>query len=111
MDIVSSTVAASQRMRYHFARLTTAPQLTAVIDCLFELSPARTDPAFAELIVLDDQLVFARVAGEPTFHHYVGRREELVVNLLGFVKHLDLGETERDFVLAKIDAIERRRAA
>ncbi|GAC1300658.1 MAG: hypothetical protein NVSMB19_07540 [Vulcanimicrobiaceae bacterium] len=111
MDIGSPTVAASQRMRYHLSRLQTAPQLAAVLDCLFDLSPSRTEPRFAELAVVDDRLIFARMDGEKSFRHYVGRRDELVINLVGFVTHLGFGTTEREYVLSRIDGIPRRRAA
>ncbi len=108
MDIGLPAVAASQRMRYHLARLQTAPQFAAVLDRLFELSPCRTSPSFAELVVLDDQLIFARMAGDSSFRYFVGRREELVANLLGFVAHLGLGATERDYVLGRVNGIPRR---
>lgn len=111
MDIVSRPAAASQRMRYHFARLQTAPQLTAVIDCLFEIAPARTKYVFDGLVIVDDCLVFARVAGDTTFKHYVGRRDELIVNLVGFVTHLGFGTLEHEYVLSRIEGIPRRRAA
>ncbi len=111
MDIGSRTVTASQRMRYHFSRLQTAPQLSAVLDCLFELAPCRTNPSIAELALVDDRLIFARLDGESSFRYFVGRREELVVNLVGFVKHLKLGNVEREYVLSRIDSIPRRRAA
>jgi len=111
MDIASPRVAASQRMRYHLARLQTAPQLTAVIDCLFEIAPCRTQPAFADLVVIDGSLLFARKNGEPGFIYFVGRLDELVINLVGYVKHLGFGTIEREYVLSRIESIPRRRAA
>ncbi len=97
-----------ERLRYALSRLHTAPQHTAVLDCLFNLYPRRTDPIFEELVVVDDRLIFARAAGETTFRHFVGRREALVLNVLGFVKHLGLGEREREYALSRIDGIPRR---
>jgi hypothetical protein len=88
--------AAVGRVRYHLSRLHTAPQFAAVLDCLFDLSPRRTDPIFEELVVVDDRLVFA------------GRRDQLVINLVGFVKHLGLGPREREFVLSRVDGIPRQ---
>lgn len=100
--------AAVGRVRYHLSRLHTAPQFAAVLDCLFDLSPRRTDPIFEELVVVDDRLVFARATGERTFRHFVGRRDQLVINLVGFVKHLGLGPREREFVLSRVDGIPRQ---
>ncbi|GAC1310438.1 MAG: hypothetical protein NVS2B3_10170 [Vulcanimicrobiaceae bacterium] len=108
MDTRPRALAASQRLRHHFSRMQTAPQLTAVIDCLFEIVPSRTAPTFVELAVVDGTLVFARARGETTFRHYVGPRDELAVNLLGFVAHLGLGPTERAYVLDRIAQIPRR---
>jgi hypothetical protein len=98
------------RVRYELSRLQTGPQFAAVLDCLFDLVPRRTDPIFEELVLVDDRLVFARATGERSFRHFVGRRDQLVINLLGFVKHLGLGTLEREFVLNRIDAIPRRAA-
>jgi hypothetical protein len=100
--------AAVGRVRYHLSRLQTAPQFAAVLDCLFDLSPRRTDPIFEELAIVDGRLVFARATGERTFRHFVGRRDQLVINLVGFVKHLGLGNEEREYVLGRVDGIPRR---
>jgi hypothetical protein len=101
-----ATTLAAQRMRYHVARLQTTPQFAAVLDCLFDLPP-RTTPHFSDLTLLDDRLVFARVDGEAEFAHFVGRRDQLVVDLVGLVRHLRLGTLEREYVLSRIDAIPR----
>ena len=104
----SQTQLVPGRMRYHLSRLHTAPQFAAVLDCLFDLTPRRTDPIFEELVIVDDRLVFARASGEHTFRHFVGRRDQLVINLVGFVKHLGLGTNEREYVLSRVDGIPRR---
>ena len=109
MMIRPSADLAVRRMRTHLAKLHTSPQMAAVIDCLFDL-PRRTDPAFDELVLVDDRLLFARASGEKSFRHFVGRRDQLAVNLVGFVKHLNYGTTEREYVLSRIDAIPRRKA-
>ncbi len=96
-------------MRSHLSRLQTSPQFAAVIDCLFDL-PRRTDPAFEELALLDGRLLFARAVNEKTFRHFVGRRDQLVSNLLGFVGHLKLGTAEREYVLSRVESIPRREA-
>lgn len=98
-------------MRYQLGRLQTSPQLTAVIDCLFELTPGRTSPTFEELAVVDESLLFARMTGEETFRYFVGRRDELEQNLIGFVTHLGMGPLEREYVLERIASIPRRSAA
>ena len=98
---------APKRLRYAFSRLATRPQLTAVIDCLFGL-PARTQPAIVELACVDERLVFARIAGERGFRHYVGPHRDLTCQLLGFVDHLGLGVREREYVLSRLDGIPRR---
>jgi hypothetical protein len=100
---------ATRRMRHHFSRLQTSPQLAAVIDCLFDL-PRRTQPAYAELALLDDRLIFARAENEKTFRHFVGRRDQLTTNLLGFVTHLKLGTGEREYVLSRLESIPSRDA-
>jgi len=92
-------------MREHFRRLATTPQFAAVLECVFDLRPRRTKRAFAELCLIDGRLLFARAEGDTTFRHFVGRRDQLEVNLLGFVTHLGLGEDERAYVLARINAI------
>ena len=102
------TQAAVGRVRYQLSRLHTAPQFAAVLDCLFDLTPRRTDPIFEELVVVDDRLVFARATGERTFRHFVGRRDQLIINLVGFVKHLGLSSREREYVLSRVDGIPRR---
>ncbi len=98
---------ATRRMRHHLSRLQTSPQFAAVIDCLFDL-PKRTEPAFAELAILDDRLIFARAENEKTFRHFVGRREQITNNLLGFVGHLGLGTVEREYVISRIESIAPR---
>jgi hypothetical protein len=108
MQAQSQSQAAVARMRYHLSRLHTAPQFAAVLDCLFDLNPRRTDPIFEELVVVDDRLVFARASGERGFRHFVGRRDQLIINLVGFVKHLGLGASEREFVLSRVESIPRR---
>jgi hypothetical protein len=108
METVSQTELASQRMRYHFSRLQTTPQFAAVLDCLFGLEPRRTEPSIAELALVDDRLVMARAEGEANFRHYVGSREQLAINLVGFVKHLGLGLNEREYVLSRVAGIARR---
>ncbi len=105
METVSKTERATQRMRYEFARLQTSPQFAAVLDCLFDLQPRRTDPAIADLVLVDDHLVMARAEGEMSYRHYVGSREQLTVNLLGFVRHLGYGLAEREYVLTRIASI------
>ena len=99
---------AGKRMRNHFRRLVTVPQFGAVVDCVFELSPRRTDPAFAELCIVDSRLIFARAEGEQNFRHFVGRRDQLTIDLLGLVRHLGLGADERAYVQSRIDAIPTR---
>ena len=96
------------RIRSHFKRLIAGPQFTAVVDCVFDLVPRRTEPAFAELRVVDDCLVFARARGEKHFRHFVGRHDRLALDLLGFVTHLGLGADERAYVQSRIDAIPSR---
>ena len=96
------------RLRYHLARLHTAPQFAAVLDCLFDLTPRRTDPMFEELVIVDDRLIFARASGERSFRHFVGRRDQLTINLVGFVRHLGLGTQTREYVLSRIESIPRR---
>jgi hypothetical protein len=104
----AEALAATARLRYHLARLHTAPQFAAVLDCLFDLTPRRTDPMFEELVVVDDRLIFARATGERTFRHFVGRRDQLTINLVGFVRHLGLGTREREYVLSRVESIPRR---
>ncbi|MBD5635069.1 MAG: hypothetical protein IAI49_11380 [Candidatus Eremiobacteraeota bacterium] len=100
----SAYEAVSRRIRGHFQRLHASSQLTAVIDCVFDL-PRRTELAFQELCIVDQELVFAREEGHDAFLYYVGRRKDLATNLLGFVEHLGLGEREREYVASRIDAI------
>jgi hypothetical protein len=97
-------------MRGHFGRLVAPPQFAAVVDCIFDIRPRRTSPAFVELCVVDGRLVFARAEGDDTFRHFVGLRDQLAHNLVGFVRHLRLGEPDRAFVLSRIDAIPTRSA-
>jgi hypothetical protein len=99
---------AGRRMRAHFRRLVASPQFAAVIDCVFDLHPKRTSPAFAELCLVNGRLIFARAEGEKTFRHFVGRRDQLAANLLAYVTHLKLGEPDREYVLSRIDAIPTR---
>jgi len=106
----AATQVAIEKLRYSLSRLHTAPQHTAVIDCLFNLEPRRTNPIFEDLVLVDDRLIFAKAKDEKTFRHFVGRREALVLNLLGFVQHLGLGAIEREFVLSRIDGISRRKS-
>ncbi len=108
MNDVSTAEAAGRRMRAHFRRLATTPQFAAVVECVFDLRPRRTKRAFAELCLLDGRLLFARAEGDTTFRHFVGRRDQLEINLLGFVSHLGLGEDERAYVLGRIEAIPVR---
>jgi len=96
------------RLRWHVSRLQTAPQFAAVLDCLFDLRPVRTNPSFEELTVVDERLVFARASGESSFRHFVGRTDQLAANLVGFVSHLGLGPLEREYVVNRLDAIPRR---
>jgi hypothetical protein len=110
MATLSKAEQATQRMRYHFSRLQTSPQFAAVLDFLFDLQP-RTEPVISELALLDGRLVVARTHGDMSFRHYVGSRNELAINLVGFVDHLGLGRDEREYVLSRIDAIPRREAA
>jgi len=104
----AEALALTGRLRYQLSRLHTAPQFAAVLDCLFDLSPRRTDPIFEELVVVDDRLIFARATGERTFRHFVGRRDQLTINLVGFIRHLGLGNREREYVLSRIDSIPSR---
>jgi hypothetical protein len=104
----SQAQAVTGRLRYQLSRLHTAPQFAAVLDCLFDLTPRRTDPIFEELVVVDDRLVFARASGERTFRHFVGRQDQLIINLVGFVKHLGLSIVEREYVLDCVENIPRR---
>ncbi len=99
---------AGRRMRGHFKRLVTAPQFGAVLDCVFELHPKRTSLVFAELCVLDGQLVFARADGDDAFRHFVGSRDQLAINLLGFVTHLGLGAEDRAYVERRLSEIPAR---
>jgi len=108
IETTAETQGRIDALRYKLSRLHTAPQFAAVLDCLFDLTPRRTDPIFNELVIVDERLVFARAAGERTFRHFVGRRDQLVINLVGFVRHLGLGTLEREYVLSRIDAIGRR---
>jgi hypothetical protein len=108
MNEVSTAERAGRRMRGHFRRLATTPQFAAVVECVFDLRPRRAKRAFAELCLLDGRLLFARAEGDTTFRHFVGRRDQLEINLLGFVTHLGLGEDERAYVLGRIDAIPVR---
>jgi hypothetical protein len=100
---------AARRVRYQLARLQTTPQLTAIIDCLFDL-PRRTEPAFDELMMVDERLLFARASGDESFRHFVGRRDQLTTTLMGFLRHLHFGSAERSYVRNRIEAIARRRA-
>jgi len=97
-----------QRLRWHVSRLQTAPQFVAVLDCLFEIRPSRTSPAFEELTIVDDRLIFARARGERTFRYFVGRRDQLLINILGLIKHLGLGVVEREYAISRVEGIKRR---
>ncbi len=110
MAAVSKAELAIQRTRYQLSRLQTSPQFAAVLDCLFDLEPRRTEPAIAELAVVDERLVVARAYGETSFRHYVGTSDQLAMNLLGFVKHMRLGLTEREYLLGRVEAIPHRPA-
>jgi hypothetical protein len=99
---------AGRRMRGHFKRLAAPPQFGAVVDCVFDLYPKRTSPVFEELCVVDGRLIFARAVGDESFRYFVGSRDQLAINLLGFVKHLGLGEDDRNYVLGRIGDIPRR---
>jgi hypothetical protein len=106
----SAAELAGRRMRGHFGRLVAPPQFAAVVDCVFDIQPRRTSPAYVELCVVDDRLLFARAEGDDTFRHFVGLREQLALNLVGFVRHLGLGEPDRAYVQSRIDAIPSRAA-
>ncbi len=108
MAIGSQADLATNRMRYQISRLQTRPQLAAVLDCLFEIVPKRTDPVLAELTLVDEHLVFARATGEAAFKHFVGRTDELLSELLGLVRHLKLGDVEREYVMRRVAKIARR---
>jgi hypothetical protein len=54
---------------------------------------------------VNSQLVFARAEGETAFRYFVGRLDQLSIDLLGFVTHLGLGPDERAYVQARIAAI------
>lgn len=108
MAIGSEAELATRRMRYQIARLQTRPQLAAVLDCLFEIEPKRTEPVLAELALVDEQLVFARAKGDETFTHFVGRTDDLMIDLLGLVRHLKFGPAEREYVLRRIATIARQ---
>jgi hypothetical protein len=99
-----SRTSAIQSVRRHVARLQTSPQFTAVLDVLFELPP-RTAPAFAELVLVDGRLLFARPKGEFDFCFYCGPREELFANLAGLCRHLRLGGDERAYVLDRLERV------
>jgi hypothetical protein len=103
MDSGSRT-RAIRSVRRHVARLQTSPQFAAVLDVLFELPP-RTAPAFAELVLVDGRLLFARPRGEFDFCFYCGPREELFANLAGLCRHLRLGRDEREYVLGSLDRV------
>ena len=102
---IKSAEVAERRVRGHFTKLVTANQFAAVIDAVFDLWPRRTSPAFAELCIVNSQLVFARAEGETAFRYFVGRLDQLSIDLLGFVTHLGLGDDERAYVQARIAAI------
>ena len=108
MAIGSEAELATSRMRFHISRLQTRPQLAAVLDCLFNLDPKRTEPVIEELALVDEKLVFARAQGEEGFVHYVGRTDELLSDLLGLVRHLKFGPAEREYVLNRVASIDRQ---
>ncbi len=108
MAIGSEAELATSRMRFHISRLQTRPQLAAVLDCLFDLDPKRTEPVIEELVLVDEKLVFARAQGEETFGHFVGRTDELLSDLLALVRHLKFGPAERDYVLTRVASIDRQ---
>lgn len=108
MAIGSEAELATSRMRYQIARLQTRPQLAAVLDCLFEIVPKRTQPVLVELALVDEKLVFARAKGDASFVHFVGRTDELMSDLLGLVRHLKFGPAEREYVLLRMATIARR---
>ncbi len=104
----SSEALATSRMRYHISRLQTRPQLAAVLDCLFDIVPKRTEPALDALALIDDKLVFARARGDSEYLHFVGRTDELASDLLGLVRHLKLGADERAYILRQLGTITSR---
>jgi hypothetical protein len=108
MAIGSEAELATSRMRYHISRLQTRPQLAAVLDCLFDIDPKRTEPIIEELALVDEKLVFARAQGEEAFSHFVGRTDELLSDLLGLVRHLKFGAAEHDYVLTRVASIDRQ---
>ncbi|MDQ2909371.1 MAG: hypothetical protein M3R44_08495 [Candidatus Eremiobacteraeota bacterium] len=103
----SRAVPAAGRLRFEFSRLQTSRQFAAVIDYLFDIRPRRVAPPFAELVVVDDVLVFGRAAGDLRAGVFVGRREQLERELAGFATHLRLADAERAYVLGRIAALPR----
>ncbi|MBC5801080.1 MAG: hypothetical protein GIX03_11470 [Candidatus Eremiobacteraeota bacterium] len=104
----SSAVPARERLRFEFSRLQTGRQFAAVVDYLFDIRPRRVQPVVAELVIVDDSLLFARVEGDERGGYFVGRREQLERELAGFASHLGLATDLRHYVLGRIDALARR---
>ncbi len=96
---------ATANVRYHASRVQTTPHLTAVFDLLFDVVPRRTQTAFSGLALVAGRLVFARVAGETTYRVFIGTRDALAVDILGFARHMRLDGDAYAYVLERLASI------
>jgi hypothetical protein len=103
-DEIATELVVAHRVRREVAALATPPRLTAALDALLEITPRRTEPAFAEIAACEE-LVFARAESRPTFEYYVGHRDVLAAKLRDIANYLELGRAERAFLLTRLYAI------
>ncbi len=97
--------AATANVRYHASRVQTTPHLTAVLDLLFDVAPRRTQVTFSGLALVAGRLVFARVSGEATYRVFIGTRDALAIDILGFARHMRFGDEANAYVRDRLASI------
>jgi len=99
--VKAQELALEQRLRREVLSLESTPQLTAALDVLIGIEPRRTEPAFAELAVLDE-MVFARARTREDFEYFLGHRDHLADRLRDVANYLELGRAERELLVTRL---------
>jgi len=84
-----------------------SPKFMAILDCLLDVEPRRTDPGLVSLVITSDGGLLGQPSGHVGYNDFIGNESDLFYNLQGVAEVAELTDDEWDWLVERAEALHR----
>ncbi len=84
-----------------------SPMFMAILDCLLDVEPRRTDPGLVSLVITSDGGLLGQQADHVGYNDFLGSKSDLYYNIDGISEVAELTNEEYDWLQERVEALCR----